>query len=130
MTLLGALDSQACFREPVVFRTFLQQSNDLKRSWSVEAGMPVDLGTALRAHLFSKWVWITEISTARQFTSKSLRALGQVIQDSAGHAKIAGSDELLALYMPPDLVVLVGPDGSVRTPDIRPYASIPCFHRT
>jgi hypothetical protein len=111
----------------MVVRTFLQLSNDLKAHWSKTGHMPRDLGVALRRHVFSRWVWVTEVSTYEQFCAARGHAIGQVIQDSASRGD--ASPVYLAHHMPPEDLRVTEPSGKVTFVAIKPYTSFVGFLR-
>jgi hypothetical protein len=97
----------------LVFRTFLQPSNNLKLWWAPKApglGRPPEVGIAIRKHSFPHWVWVTEFASANTLPTDD-RVFGQIIQDSSGRGSQDLSDDLIAM-VGPDRVVLFYPDPS------------------
>lgn len=111
----------------LVLRTLLQLSNDLKVHWRHGRDMPPELASALRTHVFSRWVWVTEVCTYKQFRAKKGRALGQVIQDSASRGET--EPVFLAYHMPPRDLQLTDPSGKRTIVNIKSYDSFPSFQR-
>jgi hypothetical protein len=114
---------------PLVFRTFLQTSNELKQSWDIQRGMPHSLAQGLRSHLYSRWVWVSEVSTYNQFRLNEGQALGQVIQDSASQGETATAFHSLAFHMPPGDLQTTDPYGRCAVLPVRRYDSFPIRRR-
>jgi hypothetical protein len=112
---------------PLVLRTFLQRSNDLKKHWSQASHMAPELARGLRTHGMSRWVWVTEIAEPTQFRNKTKMALGQIIQDSTSHSTTADAFDLIAFHMPGEYT-LMNPDGSAEEASID-EDTYPILHR-
>jgi hypothetical protein len=115
-------------RRRLLFRTFLQRSNEFKQTWENRgAAVPEVLRRALRRHLMPKWVWVTEVSSLAQFRRK--RLIGHVVQDSNSHARSSiDRKDLIAFHMPGELT-LIRPDGTDRVIPIPGDHEIPHYLR-
>jgi hypothetical protein len=111
--------------DPVVLRTFLRRSNDVKLQWTRERGRPAVIGQLLRSHLFSRWVWVTEI-TSLQLLRSGGQVLGQIIQDCAGFSFEISSKDFLFWHLP-DLVCYSLPTGEPIIQSISPYLPYPRY---
>jgi hypothetical protein len=103
-----------------IVRTFLQLSNELKHRMTEALAGSASLRSRMKSHLFARWVWVTEVSEYESFLGDEL-ALGQIVQDSAGHP-LAGEDFDLIYAQVPSLALLTYPDGGYRVVSVPDYS--------
>lgn len=102
-----------------VLRTFLRLSNELKESFN---DLDTQLARLIRGHLLSRWVWVTELSDLESLQAQP-SVLGQVVQDSAAHARSMFND--LISFNLPSHFVRTYPTGRMKVTALPSYATYP-----